>query len=699
MTSHGTGDSYSAFDLLHPAVQYHVVNSLGWPGLRPLQEQAVAPLVQGHHALLIAPTAGGKTEAAMLPVLSRMLGEEWRGLSVLYVCPIKALLNNLEPRLSALAGMVGRRVEVWHGDVGTGDKSRAEREPPDILLTTPESLEGILIGSRRDHRRLLGTVRSVIVDELHAFAGDDRGWHLLALLERLRALGAPLEQRIGLSATVGDPAALLKWLAGHADGTKTLVQIPAPSADCEIAIDFAGSIANAAILISRLHAGEKRLVFCDSRTKVEELSLALRALEVDVFVSHAALSADIRRQAEQAFAERQNCVIVATSTLELGLDVGDLDRVIQIEAPGSVASFLQRLGRTGRRQGSRRNMLFIATTGEGVLQALAINRLFRDGYVEPVAPPPLPYHLLVQQLFALLFERGGEVAEADFLSVLGRVPGLAEALDTGWRDIREHLVAGGWLACAGMQLSVGPNAEAMFRGKGLADLCVSFESPRTFAAMHGNVLVGHVDPLSLAGKRDGPQIIALGGRSWRVVSSDWSRARVHVAPSEERGRSRWLGPARGASRVLSQEVRDIVADATPDEEPGLSGRAKTKLAELQEELEDTLRTRPVEHAEGGYTWWTYAGLAENLLLAGRITAAGGSYGAVTAWSVKFNLSSTALIRVGGWKGLATLEPFWEPSNAPKFGELLPAARVREMTLRRIQSVAAVEDQRTAHRSD
>lgn len=687
MSSDGT--EASAFELLHPAVQYHVVNSLGWPGLRPLQEQAVAPLVQGHHALLIAPTAGGKTEAAVLPVLSRMLSEEWRGLSVLYVCPIKALLNNLEPRLSALAGMVGRRVEVWHGDVSAGDKSRAQREPPDILLTTPESLEGILIGSRRDHRRLLGGVRCVIVDELHAFAGDDRGWHLLALLERLRALGAPLEQRIGLSATVGDPAALLEWLTGHAGGTSTLVQISAPPAESEITIDYAGSIANAAILISRLHAGEKRLVFCDSRTKVEELALALRALEVDVFVSHAALSADIRRQAEQAFAERQNCVIVATSTLELGLDVGDLDRVIQIDAPGSVASFLQRLGRTGRRPGSRRNMLFIATSGEGLLQAVAINRLFGEGYVEPVPPPPLPYHLLVQQLFALIFERGGEVAEADFLALFGCVPGMAEAVDAGWPEIRAHLVAGDWLVGTGMQLALGSKAEARFRGKGLADLCVSFDSPKSFAAMHGNVLVGHVDPLSLAGKRDSPLILALGGRSWRVVSSDWSRARVHVVPSEEKGSSRWLGATRGASRALSQKVREILSDANPDDERGLSERARTKLAELQEELEDTLRATPFERADGGYVWWTYAGLAANLLLAGRITAAGGTYGVVTAWSVKFTLSPVALERVGGWKSLAALEPFWEPAAKPKFAELLPASRVQEMTLRRVQAVASI----------
>ena len=141
--------------------------------------------------------------------------------------------------------------------------------------------------------------------------------------------------------------------------------------------------------------------------------------------------------------------------------------------------------------------------------------------------------------------------------------------------------------------------------------------------------------------------------------------------------------------MLSQKVRDILDGAGADNEPGLSGRARAKLAELQEELQDTLRTVPFERPDGGYVWWTYAGLAANLLLAGRITTAGGSYGVVTAWSVKFTLSPLALERVGGWKSLAALEPFWEPAAKPTFAELLPASRVQEMTLRRVQPVASI----------
>ncbi len=173
---------------LDPALEYHVVNSLGWPDLRPLQREAAAPIQEGVDCLLLAPTAGGKTEAAVFPLLSQMQTQDWRGLSVLYVTPLRALLNNLHPRLSAYSAWLGRRVGLWHGDVGQGERRRLIEEPPDILLTTPESLEAMLVSTHVDHRALFAHVRAVVVDELHAFAGDDRGWHLLAVLERIQRL-------------------------------------------------------------------------------------------------------------------------------------------------------------------------------------------------------------------------------------------------------------------------------------------------------------------------------------------------------------------------------------------------------------------------------------------------------------------------------------------------------------------------------
>ena len=159
-------------------------------GLRPLQNAAVRPILDDNHTLLLAPTAGGKTEAASFPVLTRVANEGWRGLSVLYLAPLKALLNNLQPRLEQLASFTGHRVAVWHGDVGQSHRDRLISDPPEILLTTPESLEAMLISRRVNERWLFPNLRTVVIDEVHAFAAADRGWHMLAVLERLDYVGA-----------------------------------------------------------------------------------------------------------------------------------------------------------------------------------------------------------------------------------------------------------------------------------------------------------------------------------------------------------------------------------------------------------------------------------------------------------------------------------------------------------------------------
>src|SRR5262249_3043974 len=275
-----------------------------------------------------------------------------------------ALLNNVLPRLQTYTGWLGRRAALWHGDVNASARRSILREPPDLLLTTPESIEAMLVSTNVDHRKAFGALRAVIVDEVHAFAGDDRGWHLLAVLERLARLADRDLQRIGLSATVGNPEHLLGWLQGTGQGRRPAVLVnPSPAARVpegavDVEIDYVGSIPNAAKVIAGLHRGEKRLVFCDSRRLVEELGAALQERGIRTYLSHASLSAEERQRSEHAFASERDCVIVATSTLELGIDVGDLDRVIQLNAAPSVASFLQRIGRAGRRDGGTRRCLF-----------------------------------------------------------------------------------------------------------------------------------------------------------------------------------------------------------------------------------------------------------------------------------------------------------------------------------------------------
>lgn len=615
-----------AFARLQPALAHHVVNTLGWRSLRPLQEQAVEPVLAGHDALLLAPTAGGKTEAACFPVLSAMEEQGWSGLSVLYVCPLKALLNNLLPRLETYTSWLGRRAALWHGDVSAPVRRRILRDPPDVLLTTPESLEAMLVSANVEHRQFFAGLRTIVVDEVHAFAGDDRGWHLLAVLERLTTVANRPIQRIGLSATVGNPEELLAWLQGSGRDTRPgTVVAPgvgaAPAADVQvdaeldpeldIELDYVGSVDNAATVIAALHRGEKRLVFCDSRQLVEELGAGLRARGVTTFLSHASLSVDERRRAEQAFAEARDCVIVSTSTLELGIDVGDLDRVIQLNAPATVASFLQRLGRTGRRPGSVRNCLFLAINEDQLLLAAALLRLWGSGYVEPVVAPPQPRHIVAQQLLALCLQENAVGSRLWTSAWNGLAP-----FDRSAEPIVAHLVEQGYLDRDGELLFIGPEAQRRFGHRHFMGMTAVFTAPPQFTVLDGRREVGRTDPALLTEKVDGPRVLLLGGRSWKVTWIDWKRRRCFVEQVDSGGKARWFTRGlSGGSRALTGSAREVVLGADPPVK--LTRRAQRVLAELRDSLLHTVHPggTVITQRERDVRWWTWAGFRANATLA------------------------------------------------------------------------------------
>ena len=628
-----TTSADSGLGRLHPVIVHHLVNSLGWTTLRPLQDQAVAPVLDGSDALLLAPTAGGKTEAAMFPVLTAMAQQHWDGLSVIYLCPLKALLNNLLPRLEAYSGWVGRRVALWHGDTSASRRKSTLADLPDVLLTTPESLESMLVSTGVDHRRLFAGVRAVIVDEAHAFGAGDRGWHLLAVLERLsRIAGRPL-QRIGLSATVGNPAQLLTWLQGSAAGQRTGVVVAPeaaaegmtvgplrsgeskavttalPAADADIQLDYVGSQENAAKVIAALYRGEKRLVFCDSKRLVEQLGAQLRELGVTTHLIHASLSLDERRRAELAFAEGRDCVIVSTSALELGLDVGDLDRVIQVNAPLTVAAFLQRLGRSGRRPGTRRNCLFLALREDDLLLAAGLLLAWSRGFVEPVAAPPSPRHITAQQLLALCLQEGrvGERTWQEWLPL--------PALTADAPQIAAYLVEQGYLDRDGGMLFIGPEAERRFGHRHFMNLMAVFTAPPEFTVLHGRDEIGRIDPALLADRVDGPRLLLLGGRSWRVTWTDWKRRRCFVESAAGGGRARWLSDGVGGlSFEIARSMRDVL----------LGAEVPVSLTQRASGVLDGLRSDAIGRVWGGGTvigrndsdmrWWTWAGYRVNATL-------------------------------------------------------------------------------------
>lgn len=681
----------SSVEKLDPLIQHHIVNTLGWRELRDLQELSIEPILQGDHCLLIAPTAGGKTEAALLPILSRICSENWLPLSVLYICPLKALLNNLAVRLERYTTMVGRRSAVWHGDIPANERLKIRREPPDILLTTPESLEAMLVSTQPEGREMLRAVRVAIIDEIHAFASDDRGWHLLAVLERICRLAGREIQRIGLSATVGNPDQLLGWLAGHCDGQRTVTKPPpAKTAEAEVMIDFVGSLSNAAIAISRLHQGEKRLVFCDSRSQVEELAGLLRTLDVQTYVSHSSLSVEDRRAAEAAFAGAADCVIVATSTLELGIDVGDLDRVIQIDAPNTVASFLQCLGRSGRRTGQSRNCLFLATASNGLLRACAIVQLWRDGFIEPVEPPAQPLHVLAQQLMALTLQLKG-LGVRDWRRWLGRIPPFADLTDADFQQILDHLLTQRILYSDGIRLSLGEQAQEEFGRRHFMELLSVFTTPPLLAVVHGRKELGKVDQVSVTrSKPDEAVVLSLGGRSWRVQSIDWKARQVLVEPADTHGKTSWLGVRRGVSYVIARAVHRLLTSDAQGE--GWSQRAGEHISKLRDKyffLKHDADVIVAEPPGPRYVWHTLSGNNVNLVLAQALDSSGIEIITCDDFSITVNHPGESICLESAIRGLnpETARDHFSPSSqsaqALKFNQCLPAGVVVEILRKRL----------------
>ncbi len=638
-----------------------------WRTLRPLQEQAIAPILDGKNVLLIAPTAGGKTEAAIFPVFSGLLSSHSAPPSVLYICPLRALLNNLEHRLSYYSRLVGRNCALWHGDVTQTEKSRVLREPPDILLTTPESIEAILVSTRVSAAAFFSRIRFVILDELHAFASDDRGWHVWYLLKRLALLVEKPFQILGLSATVGNPSELLSWICAHSDRQQQVICPETVSARLpEIALDYVGSMESAAHVISSLHRGEKRLVFCDSRSQAEQLASQLREKEIETFVSHSSLSKDERLRAEAAFAQARNCVIVATSTLELGIDVGDLDRVIQIDAPSTVASFLQRVGRAGRRPGTTRNCLFLATNSESLLRAAAIEHLWKRGWVEPVKPPPAAYHVQAQQALCLTLQ--------DRSLLVNELNGFVS------QNALDHLFAEEFLVRDGPFALIGPKTEQLYGRRNFLSLLSVFDTPPLFQVEFNGREVGWIHELSLQKRSDGSDpIILLGGRAWRVRFVNWDRKTVSVELSDLEGRSRWLGSSAPLSYELCQAMREVLAPGFVSQ--NWSRRAVTELTSFgKKQLTDSSATT-LHPTNTGCVWWTFAGLRANAFLASGLNARFDNLRLICDYPVPELAKRVLSVEI---QNVAVPQKF----AAPKFSETLSESELLSYARERLYDEAA-----------
>jgi ATP-dependent Lhr-like helicase len=607
----------AGLERLHPHLQHAIVHDLGWRSLRPVQELTIDAILDGCNAVVLAPTAGGKTEASIFPVLSRILSEDLKPVCALYVCPIRALLNNQEERLASYARMVGLDVFKWHGDVSDSRKKKFRETPAHILMTTPESLEVMMISERTDAKALFSGLSAVIIDEVHAFAADDRGAHLASLLERLVALTGRDIQRVGLSATVGNPHVIGEWLQGSSKRPFRLVDPPKPKAQRDLRLDLCADISAAASAIGQVARGKKSLVFVESRSKAEKVAHALTGTGVEVFIHHSSVSRADRTLAEEQFAKGHNTAIVCTSTMELGIDVGDLDQVIQVDAPASVASFLQRLGRTGRRANTRANCTFFCLSSESLLQSVALLRLAEAGWVEDVTPAAHAMHVLAHQVMALILQEGGisryklmPWVEAAYPFSSVRSERVQELIDTMLE--REILYEADGL------LSLGHRGEKLYGRKNFFELYAVFTAPPVMRVQHGKEDVGYIQALfvSMHDASKGPLCFRLSGHAWEVGQVDYGKGVLHVRPADYGRVPSWLGLPGVLSNALCQGMLDVLL-REKQESAWLSEAAAAELAAMRESYDGLLEegTAPLEDHPDGVQWHTFAGGAVNRLLA------------------------------------------------------------------------------------
>lgn len=589
----------------------------GWRELRDIQMEAARVIFDTDSNLLLSSqTASGKTEAAMFPIISDICEHPEYGasVSVLYIAPLKSLINDQFLRISELLEISEIPVTHWHGDVGASHKTKLLKNPSGILQITPESLESMLMNRSNDIPRLFSQLRYVIIDEIHSMIGSDRGNQVICQLDRIARLIGRHPRRIGLSATLGDKAIAAEWLSLGTGRETVAPEPPRVPLKWRLGLEHfyiedpnerqgvlqkddasfgdRGSRARLDAGYEYLYdtlKGKKALVFSNSREETEYVTATLRQIarsrgDKDIFlIHHGNLSASLREDAELKMKDQDEleAVTCATVTLELGIDIGRLDRVAQIGSPTSVSSFLQRLGRSGRR-GSPPEMFMLyreeiplpnAPLPEIIpwelLRGIALIELYSsERFIEPPTVKKMPLSLAFHQTLSILFS-SGEQTPKDLAKRVLSLPPLQSLDKESYRALLVSMINNEYLEFTESRgLIVGLRGEKIVNS---FKFYAVFKDSEDYTVRCDSEEIGTITTPPPAGDR-----FALAGRVWEVIEVDVARKLIFVKSVEGKMEVSWPGESGEIHTKVLLAMRDILLGNK--EYPFLGDNARERLS-------------------------------------------------------------------------------------------------------------------------
>jgi ATP-dependent Lhr-like helicase len=605
-----------SFELLSEPIRKYVRDQR-WEQLRPIQNAAISRiLTTDNNYILASRTASGKTEAAFLPILTKVDFSE-NGVQVLYISPLIALINDQFHRVEELCTSLEIPVTKWHGEANRSQKERLIKKPEGIVLITPESLEAMFVNKPYNVRHLFSNLKFVVIDEIHSFIGTDRGTQLKSILSRLQDVNNNNFIVIGLSATIGDYEEA-KRFTGDEEGTKVLLDRTAKEINAQFRYFRSETEELPLDLLKNLYLetkNNKALIFPNSRGRVEEVAVKLKKISDRVnghsnyFSHHSSVDKGVREYVE-FFAKNnryQNFCISCTSTLELGIDIGSVDEVVQIDATHSIASLIQRVGRSGRKEGQSSNLFLYATDRWSLLQALACWELHKEGFIEPPQINEKPYDILLHQILSVTKGHSG-IKLKDLIGQIKNNFAFRKIEEEEINEIIDHLISIDFLERLQDEILIGIEGERIVNSR---DFYSMFKTEANLKVVNAGNTIGEI-PYS-------PQIaedenIFLAARIWKIKAVDFDANKIEVIPAKDGKKPKFSGSGVSIHPRIRQKMLDILFSEDRFEE--LDAAGVQEIEHMRKEfavfkIENTDSERPLLINENGVEFFSFTGTRIN----------------------------------------------------------------------------------------